>query len=155
MLRAQGQASQALAGDWTGSVRVNLQATEHALVPGEQFGLGGAQAVRGFDERELQGDQGAQLTLEIGSPGLLALAGRPGAADLRAVVFADAGWAGNQGSLACLGGHTQCHAASAGLGLRLSWRALQARLDLAQALSTGTSTAKGDLRAHLSLALHF
>lgn len=155
MLRLQGQASQVLAGDWTGSVRANLQATEHALVPGEQFGLGGAQAVRGFDERELLGDQGAQLTLEIGSPGLLALAGRSGAADLRAVVFADAGWVGNHGSLACLGGHTQCRAASAGLGLRLAWPALQARLDLAQALSTGASTAKGDIRAHLSLALHF
>ena len=158
VLRAQGQASQALPKDWTVLLKGNAQATDNALIPGEQLGLGGAQAVRGFDERELLGDQGAQLTLELGSPKLLQLLGlltQGAVADLRAVVFADAGWVGNHGSLACLGTDTHCHAASAGLGLRLSWRTLQARLDVAQALSSGSTTTEGSTRAHFNLAFSF
>lgn len=155
VLRAQGQASAALPAQWTATARASIQATGQALVPGEQFGLGGAQAVRGFDERELLGDQGAQLTLELGSPSLWTSAGATGPADLRALAFADAGWVSNHGSLACLNGDTSCHAGAAGLGLRLSWRNAQARLDAARAFSTGTSTAKGDMRVHASLAFHF
>ena len=158
VLRAQGQASQALPLDWTVLVRANAQASDNALIPGEQLGLGGAQAVRGFDERELLGDQGAQLTLELGSPKLIPLLSSPSLAalaDLRAVVFADAGWVSNHGNLVCLGTNTHCHAASAGLGLRLGWRGLQARLDVARALSSGSTTAKGSTRAHFNLAISF
>lgn len=155
VLRAQGQATAAIAAQWTASARASFQAGEQALVPGEQFGLGGAQGVRGFDERELLGDQGAQLTLELGSPGLWAGTSATGPVDLRALAFADAGWVSNHGSLTCLNGQTSCRAGSAGLGLRLAWRSLQARLDVARAFSTGTSTAKGDVRAHAGLSFFF
>ncbi|MBL8880785.1 MAG: DUF58 domain-containing protein, partial [Phycisphaerales bacterium] len=41
-----------VADDWQLRTRVNTQWTPDALVPGEQFGMGGAQSVRGYEERE-------------------------------------------------------------------------------------------------------
>ena len=35
------------------------------LISGEQFGLGGAHSIRGFEERELSADKGIQASLEI------------------------------------------------------------------------------------------
>jgi len=51
------------------------------LISGEQFGLGGADSVRGFEEREISGDDGIQLNLETHSPSF-----GPG---LRPLAFAD------------------------------------------------------------------
>jgi hemolysin activation/secretion protein len=37
-------------------------------VPGELFGVGGAQSVRGYEERELAGDSGLQASFEFTTP---------------------------------------------------------------------------------------
>jgi hemolysin activation/secretion protein len=46
----------------------NGQYTSDALVPGEQFGMGGWNSVRGFYEREVANDIGNQASLEVYSP---------------------------------------------------------------------------------------
>jgi hemolysin activation/secretion protein len=60
------------------NVRARAQQSGYALISGEQFGAGGAAALRGVDERALTGDSGASLVFEVQSPplakGLYALA---------------------------------------------------------------------------------
>jgi len=46
-----------LAYDWQVRLNVNGQWTHDALVPGEQFGVGGAASVRGLQERDLADDK--------------------------------------------------------------------------------------------------
>jgi len=46
----------------------NGQYTNDPLIPGEQFGLGGASSVRGFQEREVSDDRGNSGTIELYSP---------------------------------------------------------------------------------------
>jgi hemolysin activation/secretion protein len=60
----------ALGADWT--VRANLtgQHTRQSLVTGEMFGIGGADSVRGFLEREHSNDKGHRGSLELYSPDL-------------------------------------------------------------------------------------
>lgn len=73
-------------------VRVNAsgQDTGQKLVSGEQFGIGGADSVRGFLEREISNDKGHRGSVELYSPDVgktLIDGGR-----LRAVAFYDFGY---------------------------------------------------------------
>lgn len=47
---------------------VSGQYTRNALIPGEQFGAGGANSVRGFTERVIANDSGASVNAELYSP---------------------------------------------------------------------------------------
>lgn len=152
-LRASAQVSTALVDDWSLAGRLSLQHTQDQLVPGEQFGLGGASSVRGYADRELAGDSGYALAIELSTPRLAA--DSTGAADLRLLAFADGGQVHNQGDLACRAGQTRCTLTSLGLGARLGWRTLQARLFLAQARQDGADTRAGDWRTHLTANLNF
>jgi hemolysin activation/secretion protein len=138
---------------WQLRGRLNAQWTPDALVSGEQFGLGGAQSVRGYEERELVGDMGLVASLELTGPGLLAP--DRGLGGLRPVAFVDAGIARNQGDAPCVEVKSQCSAGSVGLGLRYAFGALQARLDLAYPLKSVARTQRGDARAHFALQLGF
>ncbi len=60
------------------------QYANEALIPGEQFGLGGINSVRGFSEREISGDDGFRASLELW-PRAVSGAG------LRFLVFTDVG----------------------------------------------------------------
>jgi hemolysin activation/secretion protein len=57
-------------GDWQIRAKVNGQYTKNTLVPGEQFGLGGASSVRGFNERQFSDDRGYSGNLEVYTPDL-------------------------------------------------------------------------------------
>ncbi len=59
-----------LASGWMPSVRVNSQFTPAPLISAEQFGVGGFNAVRGFDEREGAGDSGWHARGELFGPRL-------------------------------------------------------------------------------------
>jgi len=155
--RANGQLAVPV-GDWgTLGARVAGQHAGQPLIPGELFGIGGAQSVRGFEERELAGDSGVSLSLEAQSTNLAvdwpALAWLRGG-DVRVLLFADAGFVANQDDAACLAGRSDCRMGSLGLGLRAARGPWQLRLDVARAFSTATTTAKGDVRAHLALLLN-
>ena len=60
--------SQSLPGDFQGRFAMNGQRTKDMLIPGEQFGIGGADSVRGFLEREISDDSGYRGTVELYSP---------------------------------------------------------------------------------------
>ncbi len=77
--------------DWQTRVVVNGQYTDNPLVPGEQFGLGGASSVRGFDERVIADDRGISGSIELYSPNLAKLISMSGA-QCRALVFYDMGY---------------------------------------------------------------
>lgn len=155
LLRLSGQWAAPL-GEWASvALRVNAQATGEPLVPGEMFGAGGAQNVRGYEERELSGDSGATLSLELQSANLARGVSWLRGSDLRLVAFADAGSVKNQDAAQCRPGRTSCSLAGAGVGLRAGHGALQLRLDAAYAASDGTTTAKGDSRAHFALNYNF
>ncbi|MCR5865501.1 ShlB/FhaC/HecB family hemolysin secretion/activation protein [Aquincola sp. J276] len=137
---------------WNLQLRAAGQFTNQAMVPGEQFGIGGAGSVRGYRERELAGDRGLQAALELLGPELLA-----GGADatVRALGFFDAGWVGNRRGLPCEEGRDECSLRAWGLGLRAALGRWQGTLHVAQALKAAPQTDRHDLRAHVAVSTSF
>ena len=58
----------ALGGDWAARANLTGQHTRQSLVTGEMFGIGGADSVRGFLEREHSNDKGHRGSFELYSP---------------------------------------------------------------------------------------
>jgi hemolysin activation/secretion protein len=54
--------------DWMVRVATNGQYTPDRLIPGEQFGYGGATVLRGYEEREESWDAGFSGSFEVYSP---------------------------------------------------------------------------------------
>ena len=154
VLRASANVSLPVFEDWALAGRLALQHTDSRLVPGEQFGLGGAASVRGYQEREVAGDRGLLLSLELISPKLWA-APQAGGTDLRLLGFVDAGEVANRDATACSGQHTRCRLASVGVGARLSYGGLQFKLYVARALEDAIDTHRNDWRAHAALNFSF
>jgi hemolysin activation/secretion protein len=132
---------------WQLQLRADGQWTDDALVPGEQFSIGGAYAVRGYEEREITGDSGAVASAELFTPNLLASRADPTTA-LRLLGFADAGKVFNRLDTPCRAGESTCMLASVGIGARLAYRSLQVRMDVARALKDAVHTHSGHFRAH-------
>ncbi|WP_418319284.1 ShlB/FhaC/HecB family hemolysin secretion/activation protein [Piscinibacter sakaiensis] len=143
-----------VAEDWQLQARLVGQATDDALVPGEQFGIGGASSVRGYDEREITGDSGAAAALELYSPELAKMVGMD-RGTLRLLGFLDAGWVSNRLGTPCRVNQSECRLASAGIGIRYGAGPLQARLDVAYTFKPGLRTARHDTRAHFSVSYSF
>ena len=139
--------------DWMIRGRLNGQWTPDSLVSGEQFGFGGAQSVRGYEERELIGDMGLTASVELTGPSLLG--GFTGWGALRPVAFVDGGWARNNGDATCVESQARCSAVSAGLGARYALGSVSARVDLAYPLKSVARTQRGDTRAHFALQVGF
>lgn len=141
----------AVAGDW--QLRANFagQATHQMLVSGEQFGIGGADSVRGFRERAISNDRGHRGTLEVYTPDW----GNKIYDDLRvrALAFYDFG---RVERVAPLPKEIPAQGAgSIGLGLRGSLRKdLSFRLDAAQVVHEGGTNPRG-MRLHGMLSYVF
>lgn len=132
--------------DWGVSLRHKGQTTGEPLVAGEQFGLGGAQSIRGFEERELLADNGWQTNLEVIAPPL-------GDTGISLLAFYDLGHLENEDSTAQ---SAEVDPASAGLGLRWLWRdRLSIRADAASVLEGVGDTEDGDTALHFSLFYRF
>lgn len=58
----------AMASDWQVRVNFSGQHTRQMLVSGEQFGIGGADSVRGYRERAISNDKGHRGTIELYTP---------------------------------------------------------------------------------------
>jgi len=54
--------------DFTWTLRGEVQVANASLLPSEQLGLGGYATVRGYDEREANGDEGFLLSTEVATP---------------------------------------------------------------------------------------
>ena len=86
------------------------------LIPGEQFGLGGARSIRGLDERELIADSGLRTGFEVWSEPI------PFTQGLRVLGFVDFGYFDRSESLPF---ETNTDTiTSAGIGLRWQWQSL-------------------------------
>lgn len=79
-----------LASGITWNLRGTLQWASTNLLPSEQLGLGGVASVRGFEEREVNGDSGLQFSSQWTSP-VIKQSNVPG--DLRVLAFIDGGQA--------------------------------------------------------------
>jgi hemolysin activation/secretion protein len=151
LLRFGGDLSYTTAGDWTVRISLNGQWTRDALVPGEQYGLGGANSLRGYEERELSNDWGYAGSLELYSPDLTRRSDADGL-NLRLLGFIDAGYLAR--NKAGRFDRASDDLASWGVGARLSWnKRASVRLDVAQALRDAATTHKNDVSTHVSAVL--
>ena len=142
--------SQLLPADFLVRAALNAQQTHDLLIPGEQFGMGGVDSVRGYYERETANDVGRRFSLEGYGPDFGARIGTTWRA--RALVFYDAarGYdnAPERGPENKLGGF--------GLGLRANQgKSLAFRLDAARVVQDAGTRAKGDNRVHFAVAYSF
>jgi len=142
--------TQAIPADFLLRIAFDGQRTSDPLVPGEQFGMGGANSVRGYYEREVANDIGRRLSLEGYSPDFGSSIGSTWKA--RALVFADSAKGYDVEPIRTpensLGGY--------GVGLRLTQgKALSVRLDWAKVTKAAGTHLKGDQRGHVSLAYSF
>ncbi|MDN3576386.1 ShlB/FhaC/HecB family hemolysin secretion/activation protein [Chitinimonas viridis] len=155
--RLGGNAYISLPAEWTAHVGMNAQLTPDALAPGEQFGLGGANSVRGYDEREFANDEGVNLTLEAYTPDFAKRWGWE-SMTLRGLVFLD--WGRITRNDVALGEIDSTELAGAGIGLRLGWgKRASIKLDIAQTLKEGQQDGqpkkKGDTKAHVSAIVSY
>lgn len=153
ILRYNAVYARALTADWQMRFNFAGQYSPDALVPGEQFGAGGATTVRGFQERELSSDSGHLLSAEIYTPNLCAGVTQL-AAQCRALAFYDVGSVRRNRVLD--GETTSASIASIGLGWRMNidkYMALQ--MDAARVLDAGPTEGKGDSRMHVKLAVTY
>ncbi|WP_343726016.1 ShlB/FhaC/HecB family hemolysin secretion/activation protein [Herbaspirillum huttiense] len=142
--------------DWQVRLASSLQVSPHALPPVEQFGLAGANTVRGFTERAVAADSGAVVNAELYTPDLLVKSEARG--NLRLLGFVDAARGANNNVTAASTVPSTLTLASFGAGLRYTLgRDFTLRLDVARVLLNGNSVTeqRGDLNAHLSAILGF
>ncbi len=143
----------ALPSDWRLRASLSGQMTAEALVPGEQFGAGGANSVRGFAERALSDDQGQLVTLEVYTPGLCSSATLPGL-QCQLLAFYDAGHVSHNKALP--DERNEASIASVGIGLRLSvGKQLSLQMDAAQVIQGADLAARGEQRVHVKLNLAY
>ncbi len=126
---------------WDYSARMRGQYSTHALIAGEQFGLGGLDSVRGFLDREVSGDSGVSWNLEARAPAMFD-------PQLRPVLFVD-------------GGDIHSHSAepsenllSVGAGLRWNYEKFTSLIDVAQVLQRNTLNPV-DVRTRLHVLLTY
>lgn len=143
---------QGFGSDWLLRASFNGQVAREAMIPGEQFGIGGGYSVRGFQERELTGESGFQGTFQIESPAT--------SYGVRAIAYVDAGHVmPAEESVSVGGGET-----IVGLGGGLRWNSgigVSASLDVAQALEGNDralgidTTREGSLLAHANVFFRY
>lgn len=138
---------------WEVQALFDSQYTPDALVPGEQYGLGGLNSVRGFKEREISNDSGYRTSVELYSPNFAQVL-KLDNSRLRALLFYDQGYVKSNkvlpGEVAAIG------VASIGAGLRLGLgRNFNARFDYAYVLDGAPTRAAGEQHAHFSLVYVF
>ena len=144
--------TQVIKDDWQFRANFNAQYTGDALIAPEQFGIGGADSVRGFSERYVSNDKGLRTTLEIYTPDV-AQALRLNEGRLRFLMFYDTGTLRrnypqpNEQETASLD--------SGGFGLRFNYKNyLSARVDLAHVFHDGSGYNPPDSRRNIN-KLHF
>ncbi|MDY7578469.1 ShlB/FhaC/HecB family hemolysin secretion/activation protein [Herbaspirillum sp. RTI4] len=155
VLRGGGSWFKGLTGGWQARLAFNAQYTNTPLLSGEQFGMAGANSVRGFGERAVAADSGMIVNAEFYTPELAGENKFPG--NLRFLTFVDVG-RGYNNHVGSSGVPDQVTVASTGVGMRFAvGRTFNLKLDVARVANPGTSVAdkRGDWTAHLSAMLGF
>jgi len=150
MVRFAAAFASVIGDDWQSRVLLNGQWTRDALVPGEQFGAGGATTVRGFGERDLATDTGIVSNVELYTPNLCSRAGW----QCRLLGFYDAAWGERNRALA--GELHHAAISSTGIGLRFAaGGAASVQLDYGHGLHAGQVTATSRNKLHVRVALAY
>jgi len=149
LLRYGGNVARTIGADWRLRAAIDGQYTSKALVPGEQFGLGGMDSVRGFYAREISDDKGYRASVELYTPQFDASTGNSGAR-VRALLFYDMGEVMRNNALP--GEAAKTSIASAGAGLRFGLgKPFSARIDYAYVVDPAGSQTRGHEQIHFSL----
>jgi hemolysin activation/secretion protein len=155
VLRGGASVTLAIPGGWQARLAGNGQLAGSPLLAGEQLGLAGAAAVRGFEERAVTTDSGAFVNVELYTPDVLQLYKLAGS--LRGLLFADGGH-GFNGHVDASGVAPSATVSSLGAGLRVAvGRDLSGRVDIARVGDAGGSATerRGDWNAHAALTYAF
>jgi len=145
--------TQLLPSDFILRTAFNGQQTKDLLIPGEQFGMGGTDSVRGYFEREVANDVGWRFSLEAYGPDWGPRIGNTWRA--RALVFADAA-RGHDNEPVRDPLFPENKLGSFGLGFRVNMgKSLAARLDVARTTQTAGTRVKGDSKVHAAIAYSF
>ena len=145
-LRASGSLDYQLPRGWLARGIFDAQWGGEPLIPGEQFGIGGINSVRGFEEREVTGDDGFRVSVEAWTPRLFH--------NLRLVGFVDTGEAFVNRPAA--GQIASQFIASVGGGIRWGWRDnVSLVLDVAHVLDGTLLTPSGSAKANVSLFFRY
>jgi hemolysin activation/secretion protein len=143
--------------DWQFRSVLTGQLGNDALVSGEQFGLGGANSVRGFGEREVAKDQGFSVNLELYTPDFGDKLSWGENFKARALVFYDTGYLRQNNPQP--GEIRSDSIASIGTGVRVSvGEQFSLRADygyIINPIATLGSEDKGDSRLHVSAVYIF
>jgi len=153
MIRYQAAYSRAWPADWLMQLNLSGQYSPDALVPGEQFGAGGAASVRGFAERAIADDKGFLVNAELYTPNFCAGISAT-AVQCRGLAFYDAARVRRNDALP--GEIERASIASAGVGVRMSVSSyVTLQMDYGRVLNGSTTTAKGDSRVHVRLGMTY
>lgn len=145
-LRAEASGVHSLPRGWALHGLVAVQVANEPLIPGEQFGAGGAGSVRGMEEREISGDNGLRATAEVWSP--------PLPHGVRLLGFVDAARVHLENAQP--GQSETQNVASAGLGLRWQWKDTAGlQIDVGRMLNGAASSGRGSYKAHVNLFARF
>jgi hemolysin activation/secretion protein len=153
--RAGANYVKVLREDWQFRTNFAGQFTNDALVAPEQFGIGGADSVRGFNERYASNDKGYKTTFELYTPDVGKGLGWTGGR-LRFLVFYDTG--SLRRNFTTANEFDQASLDSGGFGFRYSYgTGFTMRFDLAHVFHDGTNYTSPDTRRniekfHLSIA---
>jgi hypothetical protein len=161
ILRFGAGAGYAFQSDWQFRYVMAGQYTDDKLIPGEFFGVGGNDTVRGYQERQFAQDRGVRNSAELYTPDLAQSFGWPNA-KFRYVAFVDQAYLSRNDALP--GEIKRVRLKSWGLGVRASYNAsLSFRLDIARVSqpnetfngAVGARTVVPRSRGHFSLAYTF
>ncbi|MDX8379817.1 MAG: ShlB/FhaC/HecB family hemolysin secretion/activation protein [Gallionella sp.] len=151
LLRIKGSLTGALPKQWQYRLTAKAQYTPSALIYAEHIGLVGANAVRGFHQRELASDKGYVVNLELYTPELASTFGLDNRS-LKLLGFIDHA----QGWKVPLRGESAMNlsATSAGVGLRLMYgKHFMSKFDLARIIDAGGTKNQGKVRLQLGVVI--
>lgn len=161
LLHLNGSLAGVLPQNWQYRLAGNAQYSQDALIPAERLGLVGANAVRGFTEREFSNDNGYVINVEIYTPELApSLHMKDGSFRLLGFVDSGSGW--NKWLPGEIANRTSV--GSVGVGFRYtSGKNFTAKFDLAKVACTDTDgvTCKGavsrtgNTRGHITLVANW
>jgi len=140
-VRAAASRQQELPYGTQGWMHVQVQGAPQPLVPNEEFGLGGLDTVRGYQEAEILGDNAVDAQFELRSPSIAGRIG-PRVNELRLHLFTDVGQASIQMPLPEQKRTYTLESVGAGLRMRMFDR-LNGALEDAVPLQNGTTTRAG------------
>lgn len=143
--------------DWQARMAFAGQYSNNGLVPGEQFGMAGSNAVRGFGERAVTADIGHLANLEAYTPDFAKALRIPG--NLRGILFYDLARGRNLGvASATAATAARLGIAAGGLGLRYNFQKdVSVRADVAEVTKAGPAgtESRGDWSGHVNMLFSF